>query len=236
MRLRTQASPHTEPLSRVPPKPCENSTTGWPPAGTGSASEGQRMRTGTSRSRRLSVQVSSSVATGCACARGVAAKPSAKAKAWRRCSRTGGGIGGVHGGSVARLRQAHVNGRLRSPLEWPDYPALAAAVNRAVETGLVPGGQYTALLIDEAHDFEDAWLQMAARLVTPASNSLLVLYDDATAFWGSCGRPLSRYRRRWNARTDCGCSPRACMRPICWVSRSKCRPKWCFSPTAPPAR
>lgn len=63
------------------------------------------------------------------------------------------------------------------------YAALAATVNRAVDTGVVPGGQYTALLIDEAHDFEDAWLQMAARLVTPASNSLLVLYDDAQSIY-----------------------------------------------------
>lgn len=71
------------------------------------------------------------------------------------------------------------------------YPALAATVNRAVETGVVPGGQYTALLIDEAHDFEDAWLQMAARLVTPASNSLLVLYDDAQSIY-------QKKRRKFN--------------------------------------
>lgn len=71
------------------------------------------------------------------------------------------------------------------------YPALAATVSRAVEAGLVPGGQYTALLIDEAHDFEDAWLQMAARMVTPASNSLLVLYDDAQSIY-------QKKRRKFN--------------------------------------
>src|SRR5690606_9814124 len=63
------------------------------------------------------------------------------------------------------------------------FEALTRNVDRAIETGLVPGGQYTALLIDEAHDFEDAWLRMAARMVTPATNSLLVLYDDAQSIY-----------------------------------------------------
>lgn len=63
------------------------------------------------------------------------------------------------------------------------YEELAAIVQRALDTGLVPAGQYTALLIDEAHDFQDAWLQMAARLVSPASNSLLILYDDAQSIY-----------------------------------------------------
>lgn len=71
------------------------------------------------------------------------------------------------------------------------YEALASTVSRSVETGLVPGGQYTALLIDEAHDFEDAWLQMAARMVNPSSNSLLVLYDDAQSIY-------QKKRRKFN--------------------------------------
>lgn len=65
--------------------------------------------------------------------------------------------------------------------EW--YEALARTVERALQTGLVPGGQYTALLIDEAHDFEDAWLRMATRLVDSSSRSLLVLYDDAQSIY-----------------------------------------------------
>ncbi|MBI5716219.1 MAG: NERD domain-containing protein [Burkholderiales bacterium] len=65
--------------------------------------------------------------------------------------------------------------------EW--YGQLVRTVERALETGFVPGGQYTALLVDEAHDFEDAWLRMAVRLVDPATNSLLVLYDDAQSIY-----------------------------------------------------
>ena len=56
-------------------------------------------------------------------------------------------------------------------------------MQRAVHSGRVPGGQYTALLIDEAHDFEDAWLGIAGRMVSPATNSLLVLYDDAQSIY-----------------------------------------------------
>ncbi len=73
-----------------------------------------------------------------------------------------------------------------------DYWALLAkTVARAVESGFVPGGQYTALLIDEAHDFEDAWLQVAARMVNPDSRSLLVLYDDTQSIY-------QKKRKRFN--------------------------------------
>lgn len=71
------------------------------------------------------------------------------------------------------------------------WQALVQTVNRAVQTGLVPGGQYLALLIDEAHDFDETWLQMAARMVTPTSNSLLVLYDDAQSIYHKQRRKFS---------------------------------------------
>jgi hypothetical protein len=71
------------------------------------------------------------------------------------------------------------------------FTALAAAVERAVDSGRVPAGQYAALLIDEAHDFEDAWLRIARRMVSPLTNSLLVLYDDAQSIYQS-------RRRRFN--------------------------------------
>lgn len=75
--------------------------------------------------------------------------------------------------------------------ERAHYKVTVETVERALETGLVPGGQYTALLVDEAHDFEDAWLRMAVRLVNPASNSLLVLYDDAQSIY-------QKNRRKFN--------------------------------------
>lgn len=71
------------------------------------------------------------------------------------------------------------------------FQALADTVERAVDNGRVPGGQYVALLIDEAHDFEDAWLRIAARMVSPHTRSLLVLYDDAQSIYQA-------RRRRFN--------------------------------------
>jgi len=68
------------------------------------------------------------------------------------------------------------------------FRRLVAVVERALETGFVPSGQYTALLVDEAHDFEEGWLRMATRLVDPATRSLLVLYDDAQSIYQSARR------------------------------------------------
>ena len=73
------------------------------------------------------------------------------------------------------------------------FEAVAHTVSQAVDRGRVPGGQYHALLIDEAHDFEDAWLRIAARMVAPETNSLLVLYDDAQSIYRT-----RRGRRRLN--------------------------------------
>ena len=63
------------------------------------------------------------------------------------------------------------------------YAALVKAVERALETGLVPSGQYLALLVDEAHDFEEDWLRLCTRLVDPITKSLLVMYDDAQSIY-----------------------------------------------------
>ncbi len=71
------------------------------------------------------------------------------------------------------------------------FNALATTVERAVGGGRVPAGQYLAVLIDEAHDFEEAWLKIAARMVAPETNSLLVLYDDAQSIYQTRRRRFS---------------------------------------------
>lgn len=90
---------------------------------------------------------------------------------------------------MVRAYQLDVPASPKDPSAY--YPAMVESVSRGVATGLVPAGQYSALLIDEAHDFEDAWLQMAARMVSPATNSLLVLYDDAQSIYQKKKRKLS---------------------------------------------
>lgn len=69
------------------------------------------------------------------------------------------------------------------------WAALADAVVRGVAQGRVPAGQYHAVLIDEAHDFAPDWLRVATQMVDPATQSLLVMYDDAQSIY--------RRERRW---------------------------------------
>jgi hypothetical protein len=63
------------------------------------------------------------------------------------------------------------------------YAAMVDAVIRAVERGQIPRAQYGAVLIDEGHDFEADWLKLITQMIDPATNSLLLLYDDAQAIY-----------------------------------------------------
>ena len=70
------------------------------------------------------------------------------------------------------------------PAEGPAfYEQMVAGVIRGVDRRQIPAGQYQAVLIDEGHDFEAAWLKLAVQMVDPATNSLLLLYDDAQSIY-----------------------------------------------------
>lgn len=70
------------------------------------------------------------------------------------------------------------------PPQGPDmFDQMVAGVIRGVDRGQIPSGQYQAVLIDEGHDFEAAWLKLAAQMVDPQTNSLLLLYDDAQSIY-----------------------------------------------------
>jgi hypothetical protein len=81
-----------------------------------------------------------------------------------------------------------------SEAQIPDYVQRLAAGVRAVvqgvENGHIPRGQYQAVLVDEAHDFEPEWLALAARLVDPDERSLMIVYDDMQAIYKGRGRPV----------------------------------------------
>lgn len=64
------------------------------------------------------------------------------------------------------------------------------AVLDAAERGLIPGGQYDVVLIDEAHDFEPQWLALAAKMVNPDTKALMIVYDDAQAIYKGRKRPV----------------------------------------------
>jgi hypothetical protein len=81
-----------------------------------------------------------------------------------------------------------------SERDYPDYTKrLAASVSevvKAVDQGHIPMGQYDAVLIDEAHDFEPQWLALAARMVNPRTKALMVVYDDIQAIYQGRERPV----------------------------------------------
>ena len=56
-------------------------------------------------------------------------------------------------------------------------------VIHGVERKHIPSGQYQAVMIDEGHDFAPEWLKLITQMIDPATNSLLVLYDDAQSIY-----------------------------------------------------
>src|SRR5690606_4352035 len=63
-------------------------------------------------------------------------------------------------------------------------------VLRAVDRGQIPTGQYEAVLIDEAHDFEPEWFELAVKMVDPTTRSLMIVYDDMQAIYKGRARPV----------------------------------------------
>ncbi len=70
------------------------------------------------------------------------------------------------------------------------FAAIVDRMIEAVDAGLIPDGQYDAVLIDEAHDFEHAWLRLAARMVSAETRSLFIVYDNAQAIYGDKKTPV----------------------------------------------
>ena len=80
-------------------------------------------------------------------------------------------------------RQLTAYGQALPPQGNGFYAGLVDNVIRAVERSQIPGGQYQAVMIDEGHDFAPEWLKLVTQMVDPATNSLLVLYDDAQSIY-----------------------------------------------------
>jgi hypothetical protein len=60
---------------------------------------------------------------------------------------------------------------------------LVTIVNRSIEQGRIPRGQYGAIMIDEGHDFQASWLRLVSSLTDPEKDYLLLLYDDAQSIY-----------------------------------------------------
>lgn len=85
-----------------------------------------------------------------------------------------------HDWCTEQLKMYHV--RL-IPSEREIWEQKVDTVISAVDKGQIPRAQYSALLIDEGHDFEPDWLKLVVQMVDPEINSLLLLYDDAQSIY-----------------------------------------------------
>jgi hypothetical protein len=63
-----------------------------------------------------------------------------------------------------------------------------------VDRRQIPSGQYQAVLIDEGHDFAPEWLRLVVQMVDPATNSLLVLFDDAQSIYERAQKKNFRFK------------------------------------------
>ncbi len=69
------------------------------------------------------------------------------------------------------------------PGEGEVYDRMVDSVIDGVDKGMIPRGQYGAVLIDEGHDFAPEWLRLVTQIIDPETNSLLLLYDDAQSIY-----------------------------------------------------
>jgi len=67
--------------------------------------------------------------------------------------------------------------------EGPFFDKCFAALENAVNSGVVTDVGYDAVLVDEGHDFDRSWLSLIARLFDNANRSLLLMYDDAQSLY-----------------------------------------------------
>ncbi len=65
--------------------------------------------------------------------------------------------------------------QLHRCFDWADVPL---RMLDAIDLGLIPGGQYDAILVDEAQDFAPTWFEVLKRLVNPQTGVLFMAADS----------------------------------------------------------
>lgn len=65
----------------------------------------------------------------------------------------------------------------------PIYERQVEAMINGVEKGRVPKAQYSSILIDEGHDFEAEWFKLVIQMLDPATDALLLVYDDVQSIY-----------------------------------------------------
>jgi len=99
-----------------------------------------------------------------------------------------------HGWCVDQLRVYNVVMPSRRQYDGKAYvETLVNRVIQATDRGLIPLGKYGAVMIDEGHDFQPESLKLAAQMVDPETDSLLVLYDDVQNLYGESGNGKKKF-------------------------------------------
>ncbi|MFJ2976399.1 3'-5' exonuclease [Kluyvera sp. NPDC087067] len=62
-------------------------------------------------------------------------------------------------------------------------PRLEEAIVNGYKNNTIKSEQYSAVLIDEGHDFKQDWLRILSQMVDKETNALLFLYDDAQSIY-----------------------------------------------------
>lgn len=100
-----------------------------------------------------------------------------------------------HGWCSDLLRQHRIERPCTNQFQGREYiKELVQRVIHAVDGGLIPAGQYGAVMIDEGHDFQPEWLKLTVQMVDPATNALLLLYDDAQNLYGEQNRKAFSFK------------------------------------------
>ncbi|EHN8888938.1 NERD domain-containing protein [Enterobacter hormaechei] len=77
-----------------------------------------------------------------------------------------------------------LNAHRRLPLRSKNFIELMEnALTVAFEEGVIKSEQYSAVLIDEGHDFKPEWLRILAKMPDNKDSALLFLYDDAQSIY-----------------------------------------------------
>lgn len=95
-----------------------------------------------------------------------------------------------HGWCSDMLRAFHVPKPANKGNAGQYVAALVETTMAGVERGQIPRAQYSAVLIDEGHDFEPDWFRLVVQMIDPDTDSLLVLYDDAQSIYHRKKREL----------------------------------------------
>ena len=101
-----------------------------------------------------------------------------------------------HGWCGELLRRHHLPKPSPNEFQGTAYvDEVVQRVIRGVDAGMIPAGSYGAVMIDEGHDFRPEWFKLAAQMVDPATNSLLVLYDDAQNLYEQKAKPTFSFKQ-----------------------------------------